>query len=239
MKLENFSTEFDTFLNSYNTQVALSPIDMGFTEYEKSVFLTAAQEDIVKELYAGTYTTEAFESSEFQRRALESLVVQDTPTIDNSEGSPKLKDKFVHTIYTLPEECMYLVYEQATLDSSEDSCLADKTVDILPIVHDEYGRIRNNPFRGPNNRRILRLDQGNRKVELVSSVPIKNYIIRYIKYPYPIILVNLDGTDVTINGETTSRECELPDFLHNDIIQRAVRLALASKTLTKSNGDSK
>ena len=54
MTLEEFSDEFDVLLQAYNTNFQLGMTDpLSFSEYEKSVFLTQSQEEIVKELYNG------------------------------------------------------------------------------------------------------------------------------------------------------------------------------------------
>ena len=49
MTTEEFSNEFDTLLNSYGENPSTIELD----EYEKSVFLTKAQEEIVIDLYSG------------------------------------------------------------------------------------------------------------------------------------------------------------------------------------------
>ena len=50
--------------------------------------------------------------------------------------------------------------------------------------------------------------------------------MRYIKRPKPIILGDLGK--VTIEGLSTVTECELPEELHPEILQRAVELAKAA-----------
>jgi len=96
----------------------------------------------------------------------------------------------VHTIFNLPEDCLYIVYEQVSW-SSDNTCLDGKVADVAPVTHDEYIRTRNNSFRGPSTRRVLRLDKGTSSVELVSNNNIGSYIIRYIKKPDPIVLTDL------------------------------------------------
>lgn len=55
MTTEEFSNEFDTLLNSYSTIEAFgkTPNTVELDEYEKSVFLTNAQEEIVIGMYNG------------------------------------------------------------------------------------------------------------------------------------------------------------------------------------------
>jgi len=99
--------------------------------------------------------------------------------------------------------------------------------DVVPITHDDYYRVRNNPFRGPAKRRVLRLDNGANQIELVSSIPNYKYTVRYLKKPEPIVLANFKT--VSIDGVSTPQTCKLPDLLHRDILQRAVTLALSGR----------
>ena len=59
--------EFDILYNSINSEVAPA-----LDDYELSVLLTTAQEQVVRSIYSGTY--EGFESTEEARRALDVLV---------------------------------------------------------------------------------------------------------------------------------------------------------------------
>ena len=57
---------------------------------------------------------------------------------------------------------------------------------------------------------------------------INKYVIRYIKRPRAIRLVDLG--DMTIDRESSEQSCELDPILHPEILQRAVELAKASYT---------
>ena len=240
MTIEEFSNEFDTLVSSYRRFKALDKMEMPdsieFNEYEKSAFLTQAQEDIVKELYAGKYSSSSFEKTEEERRYLDQLVKQrDYKVADSSET---LTDStYKHTVYTLPEDCWYIVYEQAKWSETVGDCLFKKIIDVVPVSHDEYWRTINNPFRNPNNKRILRLDKGAKQVELVSKNPISEYIIRYLSAPSPIVLTYLP--DESIAGVNTPQGCKLPDSLHHDILDRAVRLALQTKVTSNNKSEKK
>ena len=56
----------------------------------------------------------------------------------------------------------------------------------------------------------------------------QKYYIRYIRIPKPIILTNLNSEDLSIRGYNKETECELPEMMHREILQRAVELAKAS-----------
>ena len=69
MTNQEFSAEFEVLLNSFSS---INQLSIQLDEYEKSVFLTMAQEQLVQDLYNGTTIT--FESTEAARRSLDSLV---------------------------------------------------------------------------------------------------------------------------------------------------------------------
>ena len=72
---DEWKNEFDILYNSINSDIAPS-----LDDYEISVLLTNAQEQIVKQLYSGTY--EGFESTESARRMLDTLVKLTTFKVD-------------------------------------------------------------------------------------------------------------------------------------------------------------
>ena len=107
-------------------------------------------------------------------------------------------------------------------------CYDGSYTDVRPVTHDEYNRVRRNPFRGATKYKVLRLDAGGGKVELVSKYTVTGYVIRYLEKPAPIILETLDG-ELSIEGKTAEQPCQLNEMLHKPILNRAVQLALASK----------
>lgn len=241
MTLPEFSDSFDVLLNSYANNASFgeqsSKADIVVDEYEKSVFLTKAQEQIVKELYSG-YITGGFEADEKLRRELEALVKTKKYKLSDAEISDYnlTDDKYNHTIFTLEEDCMYIIYEQVQWET-EDNCLNGHVADVYPVLHDEYWRVRKNPFRGPNGRRVLRIDKGNRQVEIVSNknTSIGEYIVRYVQKPEPIILIDLNSSGLEIEGHSEESPCKLDSSLHRDILERAVKLTIVSKRLNKTS----
>lgn len=219
-----FSSEFDILYNNVMSNQA-----PGLTEYEKSVFLTQAQEQIVLGIYKGTFDGDSFESTEAAKSYLSNLVVQKTYSKEeltfNFDSS--ISNKSVSAL-KMPDDWVIL-YEEVELKDNSVLCLKDgKWVPVVSSTLDEYNRIKNNPFRGPNKRQVLRLSIED-KYELISDYTINQYKIRYLKRPYPIILEDL--YDASINGEYTplsdENACELHPSLHKSILNIAVSLAKA------------
>lgn len=233
-QIEEFSAEFDTALASFDDK---SPIKnktltstLVFDEYEKSVFLTRAQREIFVSLYNGkTVAGEAFETTEELRRYLDTLVkteycdVYDSTSLSVNENS---------VFYKLPDDLAFITLEQVTY-GGEDECVSGYNAKVYPVTQDEYARVKDNPFRGPTKYKVLRLDCGNNIVELIHAdgYPIDKYLVRYLKKPSPIILVDLSGTNLSIDGQQTQSCGEMNSLLHDMILNYAVSLAVQSKSL--------
>lgn len=231
MTIDEFSNSFDTLLNSYaltsNFGEETSKQTITLDEYEKSVLLTKAQEEIVLSLYNSKNPYgEAFEGTEELRRYLSNLITEKSlKPITNTSGTPlglESKSKF----FTLPEDLWFITLESVVIDNSK--CDAETIMKVYPVKQDEYQAIRDNPFRGANDRRALRLDLSEGNVEIICKYMIAIYYIRYIKKVPPIILEDLPN-DLTIEGKSEASDCILHEALHQKILDRAVQLALQSR----------
>ena len=230
MTNEEFSNQFDIILDSYRRFKDFDNKELGdsldFNEYEKSVFLTEAEKDVILSYYSGDTThLDTFEKTEEIRRYLNVLV--ETKVIkDKVSEKTGLSSK--STFFSLPADLMFITYEQIVL-SSDSKCLDGKTVVVVPVEQDDYWYMSQNPFKGVNENRAFRLDVATDTVEIIAKDSITEYLVRYIRKPKPIILTNLG--DLSIEGESKVTECELPEVLHQEILNTAVRLAVSSKTL--------
>lgn len=232
MTIEEFSNEFDVLLNSY---AANNPFGVGqsltqLDEYEKSILLTESQESIVRDLYNGKLTGDGFESTEEQRRNLDSLVNTIELTSKNI-SKPKMSDN--SEFFQLPSDVWFITYESVLLSDESLGCKNNIRADVIPVRQDEYHNIKNNPFRGPSDKRVLRIDTGSSVIELISKYTIQSYFVKYLSKPKPIILQDITDENLSINGETKRMGCELNTVLHRTILERAV--ALAIKRLPSKN----
>lgn len=228
MTTEEFSNEFDTLLNSYSTIEAFgkTPSTVELDEYEKSVFLTNAQEEIVIGMYNGKNPfRDSFERTEEIRRYLSDLIKTYTTT-DKKVGYTGLSKSSV--FFELPDDLWFITYESVNLKDDGLGCMSGEDISVIPITQDEYHRIRKNPFRGTNERRALRLDLSGKVVEIVSKYNVESYLVRYLSRPAPIILTNLTD-NLSINGISIKTECELNPVIHRAILERAVKLAIMSR----------
>lgn len=224
MDVQELSNLFDTLLQPYITKdVSGEQNTLAFDEYEKSVFLTKAQEQIVLELY------QELEQSEENRKYLSNLIKTGNYVPVGEQDETLINNTFKSYKVEIEDSILFMIYEQCTL-SDENNCINGRIVSVVPTIHDDLDKVLKNPFKSPNNRKVIRLDFDN-KIELISKYNISNYKVRYLKKPNPIILVKLEDLNIDKKQEVSNGETN--PILHERIVQRAVQLAVQSKV--KSN----
>lgn len=238
MTTEEFSNEFDVLLNSYSNSefFGKAPNTIELDEYEKSVFLTKAQEDIVLEIYNGKNPFgDSFEKTEEIRSYLRQLIksYQTSTPEELEEGKEKRIGLTSNSVFfKLPTDLWFITYE--SVNFSNIDCGDTDNIMVVPVTQDEFHRIKKNPFRGNNRRRVLRVDAGSDIIELISKYDISSYMIRYMVKPEPIILTGLPDS-LYINKVNKKTDCKLNPAIHRAILERAVKLALRSKVPNAGN----
>lgn len=199
-----FDTQFDIFYNNIASNAAPS-VDA----YEKSVFLTQAQKDVIIGVYNGKDTPGlSFESTEESRRYLSNLVK--THSIDSFEE-----------LIELPEDLWFIVREEVERKYNTECSLRE--IIVVPTTLDNLTKTLNNPFKQPSKNKVLRVDLEG-KIKLYSNTELSKYTITYIKKPNPIILQDLDE-GLTIEGKSNQTESDVNPLLHSAILSKAVSLA--------------
>lgn len=222
------SNEFDVLYNNITSNQA-----PGLDEYEKSVFLTKAQDEIVKSYFNPRLNKpqEGFDGNE--KRQIDFSMIMRTKTyrsfsnatFDNRSNSKKV---------TLDNDIMMFINEfvdvsrAVALDSPVSGIVR---LTVVPLDYREYARLMSKPYKRPLKYqawRILDNSDSTNNAELIVGPGdlITGYSIRYVKRPRAIILTTLDG--VTLDGQTKEQSCELDPILHQEILQRAVELAKAA-----------
>lgn len=218
-----FSNEFDVLYNNIMSNAA-----PGLNEYEKSVFLTKAQEEIVKNHFNpnGNKYREGLDDSPKRQIDFSELIKVAVGVV--KETSPLTFDKRAK-VYELPKDVFIIINE--SIDTNKG------TRQIIPISYSEYTRLMSKPYKEPMKYQAWRLitsSVDNITVEIIanSNESIDEYNIKYIKKPAPIITVDLSSEygDVSINGISEISECELNPIIHQEILQRAVELAKSAYT---------
>lgn len=229
MTTQEFSNEFDVLYNNIMSNQA-----PGLDEYEKSVFLTKAQSEILKNYFnpKGNKYQEGFDDSEKRQIDFSTLIRVAKPTAYSGVSYTKFDDR--SQLFQMPSDILFVLNETAmnTVDGTK------RLINIVPINFDEYSRIMSKPYKQPLKNQGWRLFQSIGEVNFISEIITKSgstvtdYKLRYVRRPKPIILTNLTDTysNVSIEGLTEVTECELDPILHPEILQRAVELAKAAYT---------
>ena len=227
MTLQEFNTNFDLLYNNIASNQA-----PGLDEYEKSVFLTNAQLELVKNYFnpKGNKYQEGFDQS--PKRQLDFSTITDLMVYNITDALPNNVMRFNEDSIVFPynDNFLFIIQELATVTDSVTR--TDKNVNIRSITNVEYMMAMNKPYKYPFKHEGWRIihNTDDRKLELLLSYGdrLKSYKIRYIKRPTPIILTDLSPLGLTIDGISTPTDCILDEAMHAEIVQRAVELAKMS-----------
>lgn len=222
MTNQEFSNEFDILYNNIASNQA-----PGLDEYEKSVFLTKAQDEIIKNYFnpKGNKYLEGFDGNE--KRQIDFSMITRTkaytefsnPLIDNRENSKSV---------TLDSNILIIINEFIDVIRNGKSL----RLVAVPLDYKEYSRLMSKPYKRPlkfQAWRVMNSSDLSNKSELIVGLndTITSYSVRYVKKPRAIILSDLPE-DVTLDNSSVEQSCELDPILHQEILQRAVELAKAA-----------
>lgn len=227
MTIQEFSNEFDVLYNNIMSNQA-----PGLNEYEKSVFITKAQSEIIKNYFnpKGNKYQEGFDGS--QKRQVDFSKLMKTYASSGTAPTPASFFGNVTGAYkiTWPDDVFVVVNEVVDVTKKGDN--RKYRLQVIPIKYDEYLRVSSKPYKQPLKNQAWRIINGENDINLIvghlNNVSPNGYHIRYVKHPKPIILESLDGSGLSINNETNEMGCELDPEIHPEILQRAVELARAA-----------
>lgn len=229
MLVEEMSDQFDVLYNNI-----MSNAVPGLNEYEKSVFLTKAEYELVKNYFnpQGNKYREGFDDSAKRRIDFSMLMQTATLTRNSQQGfNPN------SVLYSLPSDILVIVNEQVILKSGNT---VKGIRQVIPISYDEYTRLMSRPYKQPLKSQAWELMTGQNSSKAVVELILNNndnsytpeFKIRYVRKPNPIIIEDLDA--VSIEGVSEKTECELDPAIHQEIVQRAVELAKAAYSSDQS-----
>lgn len=248
MTVNEFNIQFDVLYNNITSNQA-----PGLNEYEKSVFLTKAQSEIVKNYFLATHNAkqEGYMDSPKREHDFSNIIVHRTYT-DAANGTPYYYNSNKSILFAVPDNMFLALSEQLIENVSLNST---KLYTIVPLEYQEFSRLMRKPYKLPLKDTAWKLDHNSivttqqsteyvRQVEFIGDFKDKSslkYDLVYIKTLQPIILMNLAEYNVTIRGEYTPLDdtgesiseaqydskspCMLPEELHEEILQRAVEIA--------------
>jgi len=174
MSVEEFSNEFDVLYNNISSNQA-----PGLTEYEKSVFLTKAQEEVLKNYFnpKGNKYQEGFDGN--QKRQIDFSSIIRTLNLELLDESPRIDGRSL--VYKFPTSLLAVINE--TFVDSEGVRYT-----VIPLSFEEYQRVLLKPYAYPPKRCMWRLIS-----EPVTSVT-SNWWLTSLK---PHTLLKLESTNAS------------------------------------------
>ena len=150
MTAEEFSDQFDIVYNSIMSNAA-----PGLNEYEKSVFLTKAQSEIIKNYFnpSGNKYREGFDQSPKRQIDFSMLMKSVKLAKSTSEVQYDVRSdnyKYPSDILVIVNESLLIVRNQSTVGVRQ----------VIPIAFDEYTRLMSKPFKEPLKNQAWRLITG-------------------------------------------------------------------------------
>ena len=233
MTNKELSLEFDILFNNI-----MSGIAPGINDYEKSVFLTKGQEEIIKNYLnpLGNKYAEGLDDSKKRFTDFSGLIkTEEISTLTTPVASI---DRRAVT-FALPTDAFVLLNEVL---QGTDKEAKTRDFQIIPISYLEYTRLMSRPYKEPLKGQAWKITtEGSTVAHSTiipnSSITSSKYIVRYIKRPNPIILRDLSEIEfeegleagfLSINNIRVKTECELNSEIHREILDRAVELAKVS-----------
>ena len=238
MGYEELSDQFDVLYNNITSNQA-----PGLNTYEKSVFLTKAQDEKLKNYFLPQSNEKQAGFDANQKRQIDFSAITKAETV-STFGNPLYDNRSNTKSAALPSDVWLIINERVDVTRNNSNV----GLIVKPISFDTYDTLMSKPFKRPLKYQAWRLiiNDGSNKSDLVVGPVdvIQSYSIRYLRRPRPIIVGELDG--LTINnyefgtpasepaggnpGKTQG--CELDPLIHEEILQRAVELAKIAWTST-------
>lgn len=250
MTTQEFDTQFDVLFNNITSNQA-----PGLNPYEKSVMLTKAEMQLVHDYFNPRVDGAGggFDGSPKRQIDFSSIIVtEELSDVGSPAQYQRIHPQSL--IYKISQGGSGLSYSQmailnefVTVIKVIDGVSHYYNLPVIPLSAAEFQRVMLKPYKYPPKGMAWRVMNNGEYVEIISPMLAGNtvtYNIRYVRKPKPIILeprmdtlmVSIDGigygdgntytwTPTNPTGTSTITECELPEEMHQEILERAVTLA--------------
>lgn len=197
MNIPEFSDQFNVLYNNVTSNQA-----PGLDEYEKSVFLTKSQDEVLKAYFdpRGNKFQEGFDGSE-KRQIDFSMLMR---TINITEITPitgvSLYPGMNVKHYRMPNDIFLYINETVSIGTG-------KNLVVVPISYTEYNRLMSKPFKRPLKNQAWRLINSGAGFQYVYTdyVSIANLLAAVIVEP-EVELANADTFYSRINRQVITFE---------------------------------
>lgn len=162
MTIIEFSNQFDILYNNITSNQA-----PGLNEYEKSVFLTKAQDEIVKNYFEasslGNTVKKGFDDTILRQMDFSSLMTT-REYQDGIIGESTLDPRAI--VYDIPENDNVYIVINESLHLMDDNGVVKGVKQVVPLSYLEYSRLMLKPFKQPVKNQAWRLITSGKRGEL-------------------------------------------------------------------------
>lgn len=162
MTIIEFSNQFDILYNNITSNQA-----PGLNEYEKSVFLTKAQDEIVKNYFEasslGNTVKKGFDDTILRQMNFSSLMTTKEYQ-DGIIGESTLDPRAI--VYDIPENDNVYIVINESLHLMDDNGVVKGVRQVVPLSYLEYSRLMLKPFKQPVKNQAWRLITSGKRGEL-------------------------------------------------------------------------
>ena len=214
----------------------------GYEDEDLTSVLTEAQQLYVKKFFdeVNNRKQKGFEETEIRNQGLSALVKDgDNLSVSADQVGIITNNNVTGKFYDLPDDHMYTIYEQCTIDKKE--CDTDAFIIgwVMVVAHNEMQRYNWSKYKKPFYRvtgdcRVWRSEFSRKDSGRADNNPVKtdkrhelftdgtfnvtNYHIRYVKNPLEIVVNRTTTTD--------QKNCELDTSTHVVIVGIATDLMM-------------
>lgn len=166
MTTTEFSDQFDVLYNNITSNQA-----PGLNEYEKSVFLTKAQEEIIKNYFSpkGNPKQDGFDDSPKRQADFSSII--ENLSLQTVDATSRFDQRSF--AYIMPPDLFISLNEQLMVGNTP--------ITVVPISYQEYDRLMSKPYKYPPKYQAWRLITKNATVSS-TSISEGNYTLKGVSY---------------------------------------------------------
>ena len=202
MTNSEFSNEFDVLYQNITSNQA-----PGLDEYEKSVFLSKAQDEIVKSYFdpKTNKPQEGFDGSEKRQIDFSMLIV--TEAVHEATVSPTPLFPLQHTkLFSIPDRILMFINESLAVERDG----VPTYLTVVPLDYKEYNRLMSKPYKRPLKNQAWRILTNTTTISETTST---NYLsitsilanLKEMEGNYNVIYNTIKDKAITFGGTTDAR----------------------------------
>ena len=208
MTTAEFSNQFDLLFNNISSNQA-----PGLNEYEKSVFLTKAQDEIVKNYFQaesnGNTIKKGFDDTAIRQMDFSDLIMSKTIQEETGDNAVPSVDPRALVYKISKDDRVYIIINESLylMVSQEGKLKVNGIRQVVPIKYTEYMRLMSKPFKEPLKNMAWRIitqgREGDADIDKSTGDP-TTIDKKKVSSKIEIVITSADKNKYKKNGETNT-----------------------------------